>query len=488
MRRPAGCRSTSCSTRTVPETNVPVTTVPKPRMEKARSMGKRKYWEESFSRIDVATFSISKRSSSRPAPVVELTATTGAPSKNDPRTNSSASRRTSSIKSESARSDLVSTIMPFLMPSNRQMSKCSRVCGLMDSSAAITKRTRSMPPTPASIFLMNLSCPGTSTKARRRFSESSRCANPKSMEIPRCFSSLSRSVSMPVRARTKAVLPWSIWPAVPIMMFFISTLFILSPLGAKSLAPAGAQGGDVPIFKAGVADVRIDVLVTENKDLVKGLAKEDFVVTDEGQPQNVVSFSNGDEQLNLILLLDISGSMQKNIELISETARDALNHLRPGDRVAIMVFAKTSEVHQDFSDNLAETARQISKAVQNHNVGNTTQINAAVVDAAHYMQAHAGPGGSRAILILTDNLSMSYQLTDGQVIRELNKADTVFNVIVTGHAIEPKALEPGKGNPDFTPADVFHLSEETGGEWVKAEQAGVSFNEMIGHIRSRYSL
>ncbi len=238
-----------------------------------------------------------------------------------------------------------------------------------------------------------------------------------------------------------------------------------------------------------MADVRVDVLVTENKNLVKGLAKDDFVVTDEGQPQTLVSFSNGDEPLNLILLLDISGSMQKHIELISETARDALAHLRPADRVAIMVFAKTSEVHQDFSDNLAETARQIARAVQDHDVGNTTQINAAVVDAAHYMQAHAGPGGSRAILILTDNLSMSYQLTDGQVIRELNKADTVFNAIVTGHAIEPNPPTPRMfPNPDLTPANVMHLSDDTGGEWVKAERADQSFNAMIERIRSRYML
>jgi VWFA-related protein len=265
------------------------------------------------------------------------------------------------------------------------------------------------------------------------------------------------------------------------MMFFISTLFILAPLYAQS--------SDAPLFKAGVADVRVDVLVTENKNLVKGLAKDDFVVTDEGQPQTLVSFSNGDEPLNLILLLDISGSMQKHIELISETARDALAHLRPADRVAIMVFAKTSEVHQDFSDNLAETARQIARAVQDHDVGNTTQINAAVVDAAHYMQAHAGPGGSRAILILTDNLSMSYQLTDGQVIRELNKADTVFNAIVAGHAIEPNPPTPRMfPNPDLTPANVMHLSDDTGGEWVKAERADQSFNAMIERIRSRYML
>ncbi len=243
------------------------------------------------------------------------------------------------------------------------------------------------------------------------------------------------------------------------------------------------------MFKAGVADVRVDVQVTEGKDLIKGLAKDDFVVTDEGQPQALVSFSHGDEPLNLILLLDISGSMQKHIDAIAETARDALAHLRPADRVAIMVFAKRSEVHQDFSDNLAETARQIAQAVKDHDVGNTTQINTAVVDAAHYMQAHAGVGGSRAILILTDNLSMSYQLTDGQVIRQLNQADTVFNAIVTGRAIQPRPPTPSMyPNPDFTPANVMHLAEDTGGEWVKADHADQSFNEMIERIRSRYML
>src|SRR5229473_1856172 len=264
----------------------------------------------------------------------------------------------------------------------------------MDSSAAITNRTRSMPPTPASMFLMNLSWPGTSTKPRSTFCEMAKCAKPRSMEIPRCFSSFRRSVSMPVSAPTSAVLPWSMWPAVPIMIFFISTLFILTPLGAQS--------SETPTFKTGVADVRVDVLALQGQDLINSLTKGDFTVTDEGQPQSIIAFAHGDESLNLILLFDISGSMQSHIEQI----------------------AKTSAVHQDFSDNLAETARQISSAVHDHDVGVTTQINGAVVDAAHYMQAHADSTGRRAILILSDNLSTSFQLTDGQVIRELNKADT----------------------------------------------------------------
>ena len=243
------------------------------------------------------------------------------------------------------------------------------------------------------------------------------------------------------------------------------------------------------MFKTGVSDVRVDVQVTDGKDLVRDLTKDSFIVSDEGQPQPIVSFQHGDEPLNLLLLFDISGSMQKYIEQIAQTARDALGHLRPGDRVAIMVFARKTAIHQGFSDNLAETARQIGGAVKNWDVGTTTLINSAIVDAAHYMQQHAGPDGRRAILILTDNLSTSFQLTDGQVIRELDKADTVFNAIVTGHAIRPDP--PGARmfpNPDYTPSNVFHVAEETGGEWVKAGQADQTFSTMIERIRTRYML
>jgi VWFA-related protein len=285
------------------------------------------------------------------------------------------------------------------------------------------------------------------------------------------------------------------------MMFFISTILILAPLraqdpnqlNAKDAPEASEQPTEAtPTFKTGVSDVRVDVQVTDGEKLIKDLSKGDFDVTDDGQPQSIVSFAHGDEPVTLILLLDVSGSMQKYLDQISLEAREALDHLRPGDRVALMVFAKNTAVAQGFSDNLAETARNIGSALKNWDVGSSTMINSAVVDAAHYMDKHAGPGGRRAILILTDNLSTSYRLTDGQVIRELNRADTVMNAIITGRAIRPRPLEPAElgkpSNPDLTPANVYDLTEKTGGEWVRAENAGDSFKDMIERIRSRYML
>jgi Ca-activated chloride channel family protein len=243
------------------------------------------------------------------------------------------------------------------------------------------------------------------------------------------------------------------------------------------------------VFRAGVADVRLDVQVVDGKQPVQGLTKDDFQITDEGQPQTITYFAHEAEPLNLILLLDISGSMTKYISQMAQTARESLGVLKPRDRVAIIVFGRSAELHQEFSDNIAESARQIAHAVEDHDVGSGTLINSAVVYAAHYMNENAGPKGRRAILILTDNLSLSYQLTDGQVIRDLNKADTVINGILVGRAIRPGPPEPGKySNPDYTPADVFHLAEATGGEAIRADHPELTFREMVERIRARYTL
>jgi len=103
--------------------------------------------------------------------------------------------------------------------------------------------------------------------------------------------------------------------------------------------------------------------------------------------------------------------------------------------------------------------------------------------------AQQGHPGRRAILIVTDNLSLNYQAPDEQVVEALLKADTVLNAIVVGRGERPKPPRPGEYvNPDFTPSDVFHLAAATGGEAVKADHAGASFRDMMESVRTRYSI
>src|SRR5688572_19588118 len=112
------------------------------------------------------------------------------------------------------------------------------------------------------------------------------------MVMPRRFSSWRRSVSMPVSARTRAVLPWSICPAVPAIIFFMPLLLMLllgSGLLAQQLAPQKEE--EIPIFRAGVALVRVDIQVSgRNGRDISDFTQQDFIVYDENQPQQIAHF------------------------------------------------------------------------------------------------------------------------------------------------------------------------------------------------------
>ena len=229
---------------------------------------------------------------------------------------------------------------------------------------------------------------------------------------------------------------------------------------------------------------------------IRGLAAADFLVTDEDRAREILSCDQANERASLVLLMDVSGSMQRFLETITRNAEEALRVLRPGDRVAIMVYAKTAEMHRDFSDNLAETARQIPLAITGHDVGYTTNINSAVLVAADLIErnanltnGHSVDPGRRAILIITDNLGMNRLLPDDVVIRELYRAETSLNAIVVGRAIRPGPPRPGaERNPESTPADVYRLAEETGGDVIRADWSEQAFRTMIERIRFRYTL
>jgi VWFA-related protein len=235
--------------------------------------------------------------------------------------------------------------------------------------------------------------------------------------------------------------------------------------------------------------VRVDVQVTQGSELVSNLTAEDFQVFDQNLPQKILYVGRDREPLSLLLLLDVSGSMQRYINQVGNVARQSLRFLRPGDRVAVMLFSKGTRVRKDFTDDFGAVADSIKGAIWDESLGSGTAINEAILDAAKYMQERAGEKGRKAVLILTDNLGLNYKSPDQAALNALFAADAVFNAMVVGKAERPEPTRPGHYvNPDFTPPNVFAISDETGGEAVKADRAGETFPVMIERIRTRYSI
>ena len=221
---------------------------------------------------------------------------------------------------------------------------------------------------------------------------------------------------------------------------------------------------------------------------ISDLTGKDFEVLDENALQPIVYFDHESEPLDLVLLLDVSGSMHRSLMDLASTARAALRPLGRKDRVAVMLFAREAAVRQLFTSDFRLVESEIASAVKTQDLGSGTAINAAVLAAAGYIRRQPA-NARRAVLIVTDNLSLNYRVPDEEVIRALYDADAPLDAILIGRQRHPEPARPGTYvNPDFTPSDVFKLAEQTGGEAMEARQAGDSFQLMIERIRSRYRL
>ena len=217
------------------------------------------------------------------------------------------------------------------------------------------------------------------------------------------------------------------------------------------------------------------------------MEQKDFIVLDENSQQTTTHFDREREAMSLVLLLDVSGSMSKFIDAMARTSRQAMAGLRGGDKVAVMIFSRSQKVKQTLTADFDSVARQISSAVNDKSVGSGTLINHAVVAASDYLAENA-PSGRRTILIVTDNLGLNYQLNNEEVLRKLHGSSTVLNAIVVGRGKRPDVVAARYSNTDFTPSDVFQLSEQTGGEAFTPDKVDAALADIFERIRSRYAL
>ena len=272
---------------------------------------------------------------------------------------------------------------------------------------------------------------------------------------------------------------------------------------AVVFALAVAALGQAPTFRTGVTDVNVDASVTVDHRSVTGLQASDFAVFDEGEEQPIVSFGQESVPLDVVLLLDTSGSMQRWIAELAEIANTALRQLRQGDRVAVVAFSGSTQVEQPLTADMARVTDAIKRAATSGPVDGGTDINDAMQNTAEYLMSYARKeqvvdptvsGRRRAIVVITDNLGFSYNAPKTSVVAQLYRANTVvyglvipteMSKVIHKYADSRKHPAPKDG---FEVNDVFDLAKQTGGEAQYAEHPDQIFPEMLGQIRSRYVL
>ena len=144
--------------------------------------------------------------------------------------------------------------------------------------------------------------------------------------------------------------------------------------------------------------MRVNASVTDrNGRAIPGMRDSDFAVYEDGSERKVVEVTPATEPFNLVLLLDVSGSVEERIDFIRKAARDFLNTASPQDRISIISFRDDIKVISGFSTD----RRLLSIKLDELDAGGAT----ALYDALAYTlvdQLKALRGERTAVVILSD--------------------------------------------------------------------------------------
>ena len=220
---------------------------------------------------------------------------------------------------------------------------------------------------------------------------------------------------------------------------------------------------DDPVFRSDVSLVRVDVQVLDRDNrAIQGLRQEDFVLREEGRPQPIRNFTSENTPIDILFLFDVSASMGPHVRRIASAAHQAFNVLGTQDRVAIMVFDRSTRVRLPFRSNRGDIENELDNMLRQEHFTGGTDITRGMLDAADYVRRNARKDARRAIVILTDDQT-ELERDDARVERALENANAVLSALIAPDALANRRY--GRGGGGGYPAGRWGRYRAVAGRW-----------------------
>jgi len=248
--------------------------------------------------------------------------------------------------------------------------------------------------------------------------------------------------------------------------------------GAAAIAaalsiPLVAQQG--PTFKAGTQVVSIFATVTDaQKRLVPDLTKDDFQVFDNEKPQPVIYFDNSIRPINVVVMLDTSGSMTLTIDLLKQAAEQFLLRLLPEDRGRVGAFNDKIQFNARWSND----RDQMITDAKNLDFGNGTRLWDA---AGASLDELKNIDGRKVILLFTDGDDTESKMRLSAVLDRARAEEVMIYAI----GLESKFL----GTTTKPDGGLRKIAEETGGGYFELKRAtdlAPTFTKVAQELHSQY--
>ena len=254
-------------------------------------------------------------------------------------------------------------------------------------------------------------------------------------------------------------------------------------LGAGAIAAALSIGlaaqAQQPTFKTGTQVVSIFATVVDaQKRLVPGLTQDDFSVFDNEKPQPLVYFDNSIRPINVVVMLDTSGSMTLTIDLLKQAAEQFLLRLLPEDKARVGAFNDKIQFNARWSSD----RDQLITDAKNLDYGNGTRLWDAVGASLDELK---GIDGRRVILVFTDGDDTESKMRLSQVLDRARAEEVMIYAI----GLESRYFDGQRQVRTKPDSGLRKIADETGGgyfELTRASDLAPTFTKVAQELHSQY--
>lgn len=285
------------------------------------------------------------------------------------------------------------------------------------------------------------------------------------------------------------------------MRFLRAAALLLA--GSLAFAQNDKPAEDVPSISVEVNLVNILCSVRDRHGaLIPNLSKEDFIVLEDGKPQEIKYFTREtDLPLTIGLLIDVSASQQNLIDIEKRAAYQFFSHvLRKKDEAFLISFGSEAELLQDYTGSPKLLEAGLEGLHVNSDAGGlhpgpvptVYQPRGTVLFDAVFLAAHdklTSEVGRKVLVLITDGEDQGSRLSKREAIEAAQKANAViYSIYYVDRAFYARHGAYFGGVSD---GDLKKMSEETGGRVFHVDRKNTLesvFDQLQAEMRSQYSI
>ncbi|MEK6334064.1 MAG: VWA domain-containing protein [Acidobacteriota bacterium] len=278
---------------------------------------------------------------------------------------------------------------------------------------------------------------------------------------------------------------------------------------AKNPTPAGTPAppttgpeeiseGDVIRVDTELVSVNVSVVDRGTNRGVNDLTKENFRLYENNVAQQIAHFESASAPFNLVLLIDLSGSTAKVVELIKGAAMHFVEAARPFDRIAVITFAGSQVVVSPLTNDHAVLRQRINSIER---PDGSTKLYDSLAFAMDEVFRQAKDSRRNAIVVMSDGLDSVMPNVTGEgstlsyeeLIRRVKEFDgVVYSVWVKTQSYEPLSIHDIQQETfDDAHDDMKELADVGGGafyECKKLEDLAGAYERVVADLGTVYTL